>query len=84
MSLSAMFFDALRSFLIKRATQPMLNYTLTVLDDELRKLTEDSPPPEWTGSDLTAEQREFIAMLPALHPSRLDENPWRRTRAIFS
>lgn len=61
-----MFLDSLRSYLIKRAAQPMLDYSLTVLDDELRKLTEDTLPPEWEAGQLTPEQEQFVAMLPAL------------------
>jgi hypothetical protein len=65
-SISAVFLDSLRSYLIKRAAQPMLDYTLAVIDDELRKIVGDSPPPDWAGAKLTEEQREFVEMLPAL------------------
>ncbi|PRP95651.1 hypothetical protein ENSA5_37840 [Enhygromyxa salina] len=66
MSVTALFLDSLRTFLIKRAARPMLDYTLTILDEELRKLDDVSPPPEWQGGRLTPEQRQFVAMLPAL------------------
>jgi hypothetical protein len=67
MAVSSLFLNALTSFLIRKAAQPALDYTLTVFDDELRKLSSsDSPPPEWTGGQLTREQREFVGMLPAL------------------
>jgi hypothetical protein len=66
MSITAFFLEALGSYLIRRAAQPGLDYTLHVLDEELRKLAAPTPPPEWKAGPLSTEQLEFVTMVPAL------------------
>jgi hypothetical protein len=66
MSISTFFLEALGSYLIQRAAQPGLDYTLQVLDDELHKLTAPAPPREWKLGPLTPEQQEFVSMVPTL------------------
>lgn len=81
MTVSSFFLEALGSYLIKRAAQPALDYTLTLVDEELRKLAEQSSPPDWHGQPLTPEQKRFVEMLPALQGNT---SRWARLRSWLS
>lgn len=66
MALTWLFLKSLGSYLLKKAAAPGIDYTLNVVDDELRRLVEDAPPPEWEGEALSDEQKQLVAMLPSL------------------
>ena len=66
MALTWLFLKSLGSYLMKKAAAPGIDYTLNVVDEELRKLTEGELPREWEGEALNEEQKQLVAMLPAL------------------
>jgi energy-coupling factor transporter ATP-binding protein EcfA2 len=64
-SLSLAFLEMLGSFLLKKAAQPLLDYSLRLVDEELERLC-SSPAPEGNLEALTPSQIEFIRTLPYL------------------